>query len=618
MVLVSLSIAASKKADELVSSSVLIPPSPSPNPGLHPRSRANSLRSRSNPRSRSNSINAPPDSPTSGRATPPGEQPPVVAPTPILSPSDAQAAQLRQHIAAAHAEKEHLQNQIKEARRSSQRAEAALRVEIETVKRAIEKAGTMDMRAKQKALALQEQVKQGWAGAEAAEKEMNFVQGGLADLERVFEEVKLELDTVKDEWKIVKDREDEIRERERKARSEEDKKLAEVVSKVDKLKAKKEKKETERAELEHRLEDLERQKEEAERRNEEQKQRRSSGYWPGPQRSQGQGQWDMEHDLPGRSLSTHPSLTNLTGPGHGYGPGPGAHRGRGGYGPRFPTSGPVRPINPPQPSPTHNPTSFYANHPSSPSVRPPRSVSAAPSGPIGTITSPSQVHRAISGGVNASAAPFHPLNHNEHHTTMMPPQLQHRIYLPNVRPRPTPNFHPPPSVLAERQSSPTTLSPPQFPPLPGTTTAPGQGPTVPGAKPGGPSLASIVTRAVLSPTSTLANQPTISQSTAVSGGPSRTNSSSSTPPVSATSSNTHTAQGQGQGQGQRVNFAPIPDKSDQPLPQTFTAGPWSSLHSHTHGQVQGPGQAMEDRWGRDRQSPVGSSGSGSGGGGGGR
>jgi hypothetical protein len=461
------------------------------------------------------------------------------------------------------------------------------------------------MRAKQKALALQEQVKQGLAGAESAEKEMNLVQSGLADLERVFEEVKLELDTVKDEWKIVKDHEDEIRERERKARSEEDKKLAEVVSKVDKLKAKKDKKEIERQELEHRLEDLERQREEAERRNEEQKQRRSSGYWPGPQTQR--AQWDVEHDLPGRSLSTHPSLTNLTGPGHGYGSGPGAHRGRGGYGPRFPTSGPARPLNPPQPSPTHNPTSFYANHPSSPSVRPPRSVSAAPATISTTITSPSQIHRAISGGVNASAAPFHPShnssnsNYNEHHTTMMPPQLQHRIYLPNVRPRPTPNFHPPPSVLAERQSSPTTLSPPQFPPLPGTTMAPGQGPTVPGAKPGGPSLASIVTRAVLSPTSTLANQPQVPPQT--QSGPSRTNSSSSTPPVSAT----------GQGPGQRVNFAPIPDKDK--ADQSHNTGPWASLQHGSGPGHQGLSQAMgEDKWGR--QSPVGSNGSGSGGGGG--
>jgi hypothetical protein len=436
-----------------------------------------------------------------------------------------------------------------------------------------------------------------------------------------------------------------VRERERKARLEEDKKLAEVVGKVDKLKARKEKKEAERMELEHKLEELERQKEDVERRNEEQKHRRNSGYYPGPGGAGvgtggpgvgHRGQWDGDiYEGPGagagpgsgpggRPLSTHPSLTNLSGQGHGFGGA--AHRGggRGGYGPRFPSNGPVRPsINAPLPSPTHNPP-FYG--PSSPSVRPPRSVSAAPPNTNNpSIASPSPVHRAISGGVNASAAPFHPSNVNhEHHTTMMPPQLQHRIYLPNMRPRPSPNFHPPPSVLAERQASPTTLSPPQFPPLPGTTTAPGQGPTAPGAKPGGPSLASIVTRAVLSPTSTLANTTTATQPV----GPARTNSSSS-----STSAALGLPQTQGQGQGQRINFAPMPDKSDSHHSHP-TTGPWASLthniHGHGQGQGQGQGQTYaqtqtqthvartqsppvaigDERWGR--LSPAGSGSSGSG------
>lgn len=568
-------------------------------------------------------------------------QPPLVAPTPILSPSDAQAAQLRQHIAAAHAEKDHLQNQIKEARRASQRAEAALRVEIETVKRAIEKAGTMDMRAKQKTLALQEQVKQGWAGAESAEKEMGSVEAGLADLERVFEEVKLELDTVKDEWKVVKDREDEIRDRERRARAEEDKKLAEVVSKVDKLRSRREKRESEKVELERKLEDLEKQREEVERRNEEAKHRRGSGYWPqhahpgagaGVGRA-GAGGWDVDaagvHDA--RGLTNHPSMSNLSGVGpvSGAGAGPGfAHRGgagRGGYGPRFPANGPIRPSIPPSaPSPTHPSAPFYNHshpqpHPSSPSVRPPRSVSAAPlSNPSSSSTTmsttgapPSAAQRTISGGVNASVAPFHPSQtFTEHHTTMMPPQLQHRIYLPNVRPRPTPNFHPPPSVMAERQASPTSLSAPQFPPLPSTSTSPGPGASAAagggagagagsssstsksaagGA--GGPSLASIVTRAVLSPTSTLAKT---------------TNPS---PPASASASASSSQQ--------RISFAPPPDKEHGNQPQPRGASPWSALPSSNNSGTGGgmvrtqtpPVMAIgEERWGRS--SPAGSSGSG--------
>lgn len=437
----------------------------------------------------------------------------VAVPTPILSPNDAQAAQLRQLIAAAHAEKDHLQTQIKEARRASQRAEAALKVEIETVKKAIEKAGTMDMRAKQKALALQEQVKQGWAGAEAAEKETSDIEGGLADLERVLEEVRVELETVRDEWKVVRDREEEIREREKRAKAEEDKKLAEVVSKIDKLKAKKDKKEAEKAELEKRLEELEKQREEVERKNEEAKNRRGSGYWPqqGPHRS-----WD---DHENHRLTHHPSLNNLSGHG-GYGAGP-AYRPRGGavgYQPRFPSAGAVRPVPPAQPSPTH-PNFFPPTSHATPNFRPPKpnpaaSPNASTAGPNANVSA-SPAGPTRSPGVNVSAVPFHPSfdpahsHHttNQHHTTLMPPQLQHRIYLPNVRPRPAPNFHPPPSVMAERQSSPTNHSAPAFPPLPTVSGGNKRDSTIGGGSgSSGPSLASIVTRAVLSPTSSLALQ----------------------------------------------------------------------------------------------------------------
>jgi hypothetical protein len=471
------------------------------------------------PRSRSNSTNGPPDSPSPGRITPPVSGSdlnlvPMTVPTPILSPNDAQAAQLRQLIAAAHAEKDHLQNQIKEARRASQRAEAALKVEIETVKKAIEKAGTMDMRAKQKALALQEQVKQGWAGAEAAEKETADIEGSLADLERVLDEVKVELETVRDEWRVVRDREDDIREREKRAQAEEDKKLAEVVGKIDKLKARKEKKESEKAELEKRLEDLERQREEVERKNEDVRNRRGSGYW-----SQSHRTWD-EHE---HRLTHHPSLNNLSGHG-GYGAGP-AYRprgGGGGYQPRFPSAGAVRPVAPPVASPTHPNTFFQPTH-ATPSFRPSKPNTSVSPGPNATSAAnpTSPIAQTRSPGVNVSAVPFQPsfvndpsLPHHQHHTTLMPPQLQHRIYLPNVRPRPAPNFHPPPSVMAERQSSPTNHSAPSFPPLPtvsGTGNKRDSG-TAGGST--GPSLASIVTRAVLSPTSSLAfqsSQPPLSQ-----------------------------------------------------------------------------------------------------------
>jgi len=573
----------------VVSNSVLISPAAAASNGFHPRSRANSLRSRSHPRSRSNSVNAlhpsqsqqDSSSNSSGGITPPAtngitDAHPAPVPTNILSPVDTQAAQIRHLIAAAHSEKDHLQTQIKEARRSSQRAEAALRVEIESVKKAIDKAGALDLRAKQKALALQEQVKQGWAGAETAEKETIAVGGGMEEVENRLEAMKVEEGTVRGEWKVAKEKEEDIREREKKARAEEEKKLAEVLGKVDKLRAKKEKKEAEKAELEKRLEELTREKEDVERRNEEEKAaRRLSGHYP--------FRWDeYGHEGHQRLLSAHPSLNNLASHNQ-YAAGP-AYRPRGGaqgYEPRYPSGGAVRP-SPAQPSPTHPNAFFPMQHPvppanTSPAFRPAKPVTVSPA--------------TIPRGVNVAAVPFHPSTSYgtpqsfEHTTLLMPPQLQHRIYLPNVRPRPAPNFHPPPSVLAEQAQATRRASPPAFPPLPGQP-----GPIQQGGKssvPAGPSLASIVTRAVLSPTSALVTQG-VQQVPSTSGtrpSPPLIGIKSSVPAVpvpisptlSTSSSNTAAAQASIAALGQRVTFDPPSQGRREAFPPLSPKGPWASL-----------------------------------------
>jgi len=512
--------------------------------------------------------------------------------TNILNPADTQAAQIRHLIAAAHAEKDRLQSQIKEARRASQRAEAALRAEIESVKKVIHKAGTLDRRAKQKALALQEQVKQGWAGAEAADKETTAVEAGMGSLENRLEGLKVEVETVRGEWKVAKEREDDIREREKKDRAEEEKKLAEVAGKVDKLRVRKEKKEAEKAELEKRLEELTKQKEEAEKRNEEEKAARgSSGYYP--------LRWDeYGHEGHNRSLSSHPSLNNLSGHNQ-YAAGPG-HRPRGGAGgvqPRFPSAGSVRP-NPTQSSPTHPNSFFSLQHPvppsnTSPAFRPPKPVSASPA------TNPR--------GVNVAAIPFHPSTSYgsssqgyEHTTSFMPPQLQHRIYLPNVRPHPTPNFHPPPSVLAEQAQATKRTSPPAFPPLPGQSQSSLIQPGGKSGVPAGPSLASIVTKAVLSPTSALANQAIVPSSSGTR--PSPPPGSTRSPPQVASSLQTNLTTSTSfttnpvtspipaaiTALGQRATFA-SPTHDFPPLSPT---GPWGTM-SHGSGSSSSTSGAIE-------------------------
>ncbi|WVW78163.1 hypothetical protein I302_100114 [Kwoniella bestiolae CBS 10118] len=667
----------------LVSTSVLIPPSPTPNTNLHPRSRANSLRSRSRPRSRSNSLTGgspghPPnssplshtrssdavatlDSLASGSHDTLSPDTAAIIPTPVLNAVDTQTAQLRHLIATAHAEKEHLQTQIKEARRTSQRQEAALKAEIENVKKAIEKAGSMDLRSKQKALATQEQVKQGWAGAESAEKDASDVESGLDTLESKLEALNIEVEAIQLEWKSIKDREEEFREKDKKTRLEEDKKLAEVLAKIDKLKSKKAKKQSEQDELEKQLKDLETKIKDQEKKNTDDREKamrknsNAASYHAAGYGSNANND-NHEYGFGGqRSLSAHPSLNNLNS--H-YAAGP-AYRPRGGagantgYQPRFPSAGSTFRPSPSQPQPAHSPThpnNFYQiQHPvppnsnTSPAFRPPKlqnAPSRSTSGPTpsstGTGATPS-----TGGGVNAAALPFHPANfspNNEppstgaaHHTTLMPPQLQHRIYLPNVRPRPTPNFHPPPSVLAEqaqaksRESSgsgnspsndPITgtgvrspnHSPPNFPPLPVKQNSTASTSTTGGRDgAGGPSLASIVTRAVLSPTSALAQQsqaanignvassvlrnPPSSVQSPGPGGESSTGSPVPTPPTSARISSPATGTANsGGGGGEFPPLSPTwPSTLGQPIRREGT--PPISIWNTTKD--------------RDRDSPVG-------------
>ncbi|GMK58305.1 hypothetical protein CspeluHIS016_0503370 [Cutaneotrichosporon spelunceum] len=454
-----------------LSNTVLIPPASPNNSSLHPRSRANSLRSRSRPRSRSNSVNTqaqPGPSPLANTeptspnrpSTPIAETP--VVPTSILSPHDAQTAQTRHLIAAAHAERELLQVQIKEARKTAQRSEAALKSEIESLKKSNEKAGSNDQRNRQKYLALQEQVKQGLAAAETASTETKEVKDGVPSLEKLMEQVAVDLEGVKAEWDEVKKAEDEAQEADKKRRADEDKKLSDIGNKVDKVRAKRDRKEAERAELAKKLEELERAREDVERRAEEEKTMRRQGYYP--------GHWNgQHHGFDARPPPALPGMNNQHQSGNYTGSG---FRPRPGFAQRFPPGG--RP--PATASPTVSNLYESYNRP-----RPAPNPTAAPFHP-GNFSPPTAQPQA-----SPAASTFD----SAIHTALAPPQFQHRIYLPNTRPRPSPNFHPPPSVLAA-QAEKTA-----FPPLSGAQRPP--------ATAGGPSLASIVTRAVLAPRSEFKN-----------------------------------------------------------------------------------------------------------------
>ena len=323
--------------------------------------------------------------------------------------------------------------------------------------------------------------------------------------------------------------------------------------------------------------------------------RRSSGYYP--------LRWD-EYGLEahGRSLSTHPSLSNLSS--HQFAAGS-PYRPRGGaqaVQTRY-QSAPTNRSNPIQLSPTHSSSFYPIQHPVppsniSPAFRPPKPASGSPA--------------ANPRGVNVAAAPFLPSSSYgpsssqgyEHTTSFMPPQLQHRIYLPNVRPHPTPNFHPPPSVLAE-QAQARRASPPAFPPLPGTSGTPQQGGK--SGVPAGPSLASIVTKAVLSPTSALVIQGTPLVSSSGGTRPSPPGGLKSPVPIPGLpNSNAGSSQASVSALGQRMTFGPPPQaRGDElsPFSPPAPPGPWAP--SLSHGSGYGGGSSTGVSMARTGTPPVG-------------
>ncbi|KAH7104991.1 hypothetical protein BKA62DRAFT_432217 [Auriculariales sp. MPI-PUGE-AT-0066] len=123
-------------------------------------------------------------------ATPPHEQSPSAEET---------AAQIRTTISSLSTEQSSLSEQLKLARRDLQRAEAALRAEIDTLKRASEKANAAEIRSKQKVLALQEAVKQSLAATSDAKAETTTVEREAATLRARERELEAQVQRLREE-----------------------------------------------------------------------------------------------------------------------------------------------------------------------------------------------------------------------------------------------------------------------------------------------------------------------------------------------------------------------------------------------------------------------------------
>jgi hypothetical protein len=149
-------------------------------------------------------------------------------------------ATLQLSLSHLQAEHETLSNTLKSARRDSQKAQAAQRAEISSLKRAAQKHSAGDMRMKQKVRALEEAVKQAIkcredVEAEHAKLEAAHVEQGaeLADASRRFKEARVRAE----DWRGRREKaEEEAGSRLQGARAE----LAAVEARLEKLRAKRE------------------------------------------------------------------------------------------------------------------------------------------------------------------------------------------------------------------------------------------------------------------------------------------------------------------------------------------------------------------------------------------
>ncbi|KXN81874.1 hypothetical protein AN958_03576 [Leucoagaricus sp. SymC.cos] len=150
-------------------------------------------------------------------------------------------AQLNHTLSHITSERESLQSQIKSVRREGQKADSALRSEIEILKRSSEKNSSAESRAKQKILALQEAVKRAQAGAKATEEQLAELEGSLPELLKEKEKKEAEHGKVKKDVERVRKEREAVDEKDRKRLEKLRTELSTLTHKLEKATGKKEK-----------------------------------------------------------------------------------------------------------------------------------------------------------------------------------------------------------------------------------------------------------------------------------------------------------------------------------------------------------------------------------------
>lgn len=176
--------------------------------------------------------------------TPTGTHPSSPSSTNMPLTIEDRLSQLQNTLSQINAERESLAASLKSARRDSQKADAALRSEIDVLKRASEKHAAAEHRAKQKILSFQEAVKRAQTATRETEELITEVGGILpgmnkkrAEKEEAYNKVKSEADRARSERDL------EVEKEKKKLESMKNE-LAALSNKLEKLNGKKEKLET--------------------------------------------------------------------------------------------------------------------------------------------------------------------------------------------------------------------------------------------------------------------------------------------------------------------------------------------------------------------------------------
>ena len=175
--------------------------------------------------------------------------------------------QLNRTLSLLTAEHTTLTGTLKSARRDSQKADAALRAEIDALKRAAERAAPGELRARQKARALQEAARQALAAAEQVQERVEELEAALPELLRQKEEVEREWKRVHSEAVEVRRRREEAETKERKRVEAKQSELTGLAGRLERLAVRREKLEGSGgvlAELEEKLRRLEEHRERVE------------------------------------------------------------------------------------------------------------------------------------------------------------------------------------------------------------------------------------------------------------------------------------------------------------------------------------------------------------------